>query len=256
MTISEVAISPPASRVPWRWLDRTLPGIAANLALDEALLLEAEDAGGPPTLRFWESPDWAVVLGASGRLKDEVFLDEVRADGVAIARRSSGGGTVVLGPGALNLAVVLPRTAAPDLETVEATQRYVLGRVAEALRGLHPAVEVLGSGDLTLGGRKFAGSAQRRLRQHVLVHATILYRFPIARVARYLRQPKRQPAYRCDRSHDDFLTNLERPRAVIVEAARAAWSAESTPEPAEIPEGRVRQLVLAKFADRAWVERF
>lgn len=236
-----------------RWLDRTLPGIAANLALDEALLIEAEDAGGPPTLRLWESPDWAVILGASGRLHDEVVPEAIQADGVPIARRTSGGGTVVIGPGALNLAVVLPRAAAPELETVEAAQFYVLGRLADALRGLGSAVEVRGSGDLTLGGRKFAGSAQRRLRHHVLVHTSILYRFPIDRIDRYLRTPSRQPAYRLGRTHAEFLTNLELPRAAIVATARAAWSAD---QPAEVPEERVRQLVESRLGDRNWIERF
>src|SRR5207244_3435454 len=83
-------------------------------------------------------------------------------DGVAIARRASGGGTVVIGPGTLNVAVVLPAAAAPGLGAVDVAQAYVLGRIARALRGRGPAVELLGSGDLTLDRRKFAGSARPR----------------------------------------------------------------------------------------------
>ena len=47
-------------------LDLTLPTLADNLALDEALLLQAE-AGGPEALRFWEWPSYAVVIGAGGK---------------------------------------------------------------------------------------------------------------------------------------------------------------------------------------------
>ena len=198
----------------------TLPGTAANLALDEALLIEADAAGrAVATLRIWEPDEVAVVLGASGRWRDEVKVEACRADGVAIARRSSGGGTVVIGPGTLNVAVVLPATAAPGLEGVVAAQAYVLGRIAAALRACGPAVEVLGSGDLTLGGRKFSGSAQRRLRTHFLVHATILNRFPLECVERYTHLPRRQPAYRENRSHDDFLVNLEMDRTRLVQTS-------------------------------------
>src|SRR5919107_773807 len=76
------------------YLDLTLAGIAANLALDEALLIEAEE------------------LGSSCRWRDDVRVDECLADGVALARRTSGGGTVVVGPGTLNVTVVLPNDAA------------------------------------------------------------------------------------------------------------------------------------------------
>ena len=74
-----------------------------------------------------------MVLGASGRLKDEVRVEACRADGVAIGRRSSGGGTVVIGPGALNFAVVLPIDASPELATVDRAQGYILGRTARAI---------------------------------------------------------------------------------------------------------------------------
>ncbi len=33
--------------------DLTLPGVAENLALDEALLIEADEGRGPPLVRFW-----------------------------------------------------------------------------------------------------------------------------------------------------------------------------------------------------------
>ncbi|HEX8202655.1 MAG TPA: lipoate--protein ligase family protein, partial [Isosphaeraceae bacterium] len=158
----------PGVAAPLRWLDRTLPGVEANLALDEALLVAAEEQGAGSVVRLWELPGLAVVLGASCRRAEAVRLELCRAEGVPVARRSSGGGTVLLGPGALNVAVVLPRDAAPGLGAVDVAQHFVLERIAAAVRALGPSVEVLGSGDLTLRRRKVAGSAQRRLRRHFL----------------------------------------------------------------------------------------
>lgn len=239
-----------------RYLDLTLPDIASNLALDEALLVAAEEREAGPSLRTWESSTLAVVLGASGRLHEDVRVEACQDDGVDIARRASGGGTVVIGPGALNVSVVLPTDVAPGLTAVDVAQNYVLSRLAESIRAQGPAVEILGLGDLTLDLRKFSGSAQRRLRHHFLVHASILYDFPLHLVPRYTGLPRRQPSYRGQRTHEDFLTNLPLARQNLLDAITGAWlPAHRPPELMAPPEDLVRDLRAAKFADPAWVER-
>lgn len=238
-----------------RFLDHTDGAIARDLAIDEALLLDAEGRGAGPVLRVWE-PELAVVLGASGRTSEDVEVGRCRADGVPIARRSSGGGTVLVGPGALNVTVVLPADFAPGLDAVDASQRYVLERFAGAIRRRGPRVEVLGHGDLTIDGRKFAGSAQRRLRRHFLVHVSLLWGMSPETVARYLRPPKRQPAYREGRPHESFLTTAGLGRDELRAAVLDAWPPSADPpELATFPEDLVRRLVTEKFADPAWIER-
>lgn len=237
-----------------RFLDHAYPKIDANLALDEALLIEAEERGGGPVLRVWEFDRLAVVLGASGRIKEDVAVDLCRADGVAIARRSSGGGTVVVGPGALNVTVVLGVDFAPELYAVDTAQAYVIRRFADAIGRAGSAVEVRGLGDLTVDGRKFAGSAQRRLRRTVMVHASILYRRELIEpIVRYTRLPARQPEYRAGRDHGSFLTYVDLSRDELISAIRSAWP--SSGGPVIIPEDSVGRLVREKFGDPAWVER-
>ena len=65
-----------------------------------------------------------------------------------------------------------------------------------------------GTSDLALNDRKFSGNAQQRKRTHLLHHGTLLYAFATEPLARYLKPPPRQPAYRAGRSHADFVTNL------------------------------------------------
>ena len=246
--------------MPWpdlHFLDATLPGAPANVALDEALLDEAEARGGPSVLRVWELDHLAVILGASCRLIENVKVRACRADGVEVARRSSGGGTVVIGPGALNVSVVLPIDAAAELKAVDSAQKFVLGRTLEAIRlaGV-PGAEMLGSGDLTLDGRKFSGSAQRRLRRFLLVHASLLYDFPLDAIDRYTPMPPRRPAYRGDRPHAEFVVNLPLPRDRLIEAIRGAWLPRDRPETlAEVPEARLRALIEGKFSKADWIER-
>jgi lipoate-protein ligase A len=237
-------------------LDLTLPTVEENLAYDEALLIEADQGWAGAVLRFWEMPTYAVVLGASRRMVRDVVVEHCRADGVPIVRRSSGGGTVLIGPGALNVTVVLPGSMVPELGAVDTAQAYVLGRMAQALRAIEPEVEVCGSGDLAIAGRKFSGSAQRRLRTWFLVHLSILCGFPLERVDRYLRQPDRRPEYRRDRPHGEFLRNLMHGRTIVAAAIRSEWCPADPPPPtSDVPEALLKTLLSERFANRSWVER-
>jgi lipoate---protein ligase len=220
------------------------------------MLIEADERRGPPLVRFWEPDDYAVVLGASRRLRAEVHVDACKADGVPIFRRSSGGGTVLIGPGTLNVTVILPETAGPELSAVDAAQQHVLGRLARSIREAGAPVDVLAHGDLVLGDRKCGGSAQRRLKHWFIVHCSILYDFPIERIDRYLAIPRRQPEYRQGRDHRDFLSNLGLPRNILMDAIggdriRRPGSAGAP----TMPPALLKSLMLEKFANRAWIER-
>jgi lipoate-protein ligase A len=234
-----------------RWLDLTLATAEENLALDEALLLEAEAGRAGEVLRLWEWPTSAVVLGSGCKLADDVDDDACRADGVPILRRSSGGGTVLLGQGCLCFSLVLSFTRSPELADIRPSYRVILARVAEAL-GI-PEVEQAGISDLAIAGRKFSGNAQQRKRHHLLHHGTILYAFDLARVGRYLRPPPRQPEYRGGREHGAFIRNLEIGRQRLAAGLRQAWEVDE--EVAEWPAAEVRRLVAEKYATRTWSQR-
>src|SRR5829696_211553 len=109
-----------------QFLDLTLPAAADNLALDEALLLEAEAGRGGEVLRLWEWPSPAVVLGSGCVLRDDVDEETCAADGVPVLRRSSGGGTVLLGRGCLLYSLVLSQDRAPELGTIRSSYAYIL----------------------------------------------------------------------------------------------------------------------------------
>jgi lipoate-protein ligase A len=231
--------------------------LAENLALDEALLIEADAGRAQPLIRLWYPQEYAVVMGASCRIADDVFLESCRADGVAVFRRSSGGGTVVVGPGVLCVTVFLPENAAPGLSRVDLAHDHVLERIAAAIRTAGVSAGVLGRGDLSLDGRKFGGSAQRRLKTWFMVHCSILYDFPIERIARYLKIPRRQPEYRAGRSHQDFLVNLPLNRHELEAAIRNTFSPSEIELPApSVPPLLVQSLLSEKFLNREWIERF
>jgi len=238
------------------YLHLTLGTPEENLALEEALLDEAEDdATQTNVLRVWESTSRFVVLGSGCRFQRDVREEACRADGVPILRRASGGGTVLLGPGCLNFCVVLAYARAPALETIDGAFAFVLARVRAALGQIGLDVEQRGISDLVYQGRKVSGSGQRRRRRNVLVHGTLLYGFDVGLIERYLPLPipKRRPAYRRDRSHREFVGNLPVDPKVLHTALRAAWDADKAR--GSWPVDRISCLVRERYTSRRWLYR-
>ena len=233
------------------FVDFSPPSTAAQLALDEALLDLREKEPGDGFLRFWEPSGPCVILGRTNSAEREVRLDRCRALGIPLFRRSSGGGTVVQGPGCLNFSLVLNTSADKRLLSAATTNGYVLGLnggVIGALTGEN--VRVSGSSDLTIGGRKISGNAQRRRLRALLFHGCILLDFDVALVEEILPLPSRQPAYRDGRSHTDFLRNLRVPADALKSALRSSWGADLTAT--GLPLDEMERLVRERYLNPSW----
>jgi lipoate-protein ligase A len=187
---------------------------AANLALDELLLNRQEEG-----LRFWECSQPVVVVGRSGRIEEQVRVDECEADGVDVLRRSSGGGAVVLGPGCLNYSLVFSLERRPRWHNVRQSVREILSRMSNAL-----GAEICDPSDLAWQGKKVSGNAQRRTAGVFLHHGTLLYDFDPELAGRYLLEPTRQPEYRGGRAHAQFLGNLPLSAQDIQNRVREVWA--------------------------------
>jgi lipoate---protein ligase len=234
-----------------KWIDLSLPTPAENLALDEAILLAAEQGTGAEVLRVWESELPCVILGAGCTLAADVNEAACAADDVPLLRRGSGGGTVLLGRGCLLYSLVLAYARAPEMRSIGSSYCHILNRICQALAvpGLRPA----GISDLAANSLKVSGNAQQRKRQHFLHHGTLLYAFEAANVGRYLRMPARQPEYRQQRLDTGFLTNLPLTREEITGRLRREFGADRELE--EWPVEAVRQLVASKYGTDEWTRR-
>jgi len=236
-----------------RYLDLTLPGAAENLALDEALLEEAEsDDSAAETLRLWEPARPMVVLGRSSKIEDEVDLDACRELEIAVLRRVSGGAAVLAGPGCLMYALVLSCRLRPGLRSAGRAHQFVLGAIAAALRPLLPEVVCRGISDMAIGQQKFSGNSLRLKRDHLLYHGTLLYDFPLELIGHCLKAPPRQPEYRSGRSHREFLANLPVPRASICHTLMTAWEAHHLCD--DWPQQQTARLVAEKYRQPKWNE--
>lgn len=242
-------------------LDLTLPTPAENLACDEALLNWAESGGGE-ALRFWESREHFVVVGYANRVETEVDTAARAARKIPIFRRCSGGGTVLQGPGCLNYSLVLQIASHSPLANIASTNQFVMERnckaVQSAIGNQQPAISVRGHTDLALVTRhsppvtpmKFSGNSQRRHKNALLFHGTFLLDFDLALVNELLRMPSKQPDYRGNREHRDFLTNLNVSADRLKSALARIWNADE--EMWDFPDDAVRQLAAGKYSTTKW----
>lgn len=233
-----------------KWLSHTFKSPAANLACDEALLDIAEAAGGPEVLRLWQPRDHFVVLGLSNQAATEVKLGACRQRQIPVLRRFSGGGTVLQGPGCLNFSLILRIKPGP-LESITSTTRFILERHKELFSNLTQSpVSIEGTSDLTVNHQKFSGHAQRRKRRAVLFHGSILLGADLELMQMLLRLPSLRPAYRNNRAHNRFLTNLKLSPDAVSAALKKAWGATEVLK--QLPDDSIESLVRTRYATDTW----
>ncbi len=237
-----------------KYADLTLPSPAANLACDEALLERCAE-GTDEVLRVWESPTPFIVVGYANAVALEVHLDACRKRNVPVFRRCSGGGTVLQGPGCLNYALCLQIEEDSPLASITGSNRYIMEKHRQLFETLlQRPVDLQGHTDLALAGRKFSGNAQRRKRRSLLFHGSFLLALDLPLMGELLPMPSKQPDYRGDRSHADFVCNVPLSASVIRKGLRAVWNAHETL--GTPPNDSIQRLVREKYSRDDWNFRF
>jgi lipoate-protein ligase A len=173
------------------------------MAVDEFLLSRIEKEGGAPVLRLYSFDPPAITLGYHQKAEKAIDLGAAFADGLDVVRRITGG-RALLHDGELTYSV----TAAmgpPFGKGLSDTFESIAGVIVEALRALgidaalgsakHVSVESSMSSpclvstsrhEITAGGLKISGSAQRRTGGAFIQHGSILLRSGSERIERYL----------------------------------------------------------------------
>jgi lipoyl(octanoyl) transferase len=186
--------------------DPALPGIVL-MDEDQRLLEEADRGNLVPTLRLYE---WNVPTISLGYHQDANVLDEGRlSDGGMPWVRRPTGGAAVLHSEELTYAIIIPLPHSGL--TSSHVQELASKAIADGLRAIGVPADVDARGEplsslpnrtscfvrtsrweVTSGGRKIVGSAQRKLPNAILQHGSILIGNDHLRIADFLKLPCEQ----------------------------------------------------------------
>lgn len=253
-----------APEVRWRILVTPPFDGVANMALDEALLHRARDAGHA-VLRVYSWGRPTLSLGRNQTARGRYDAGRAAALGIDVVRRPTGG-RAVLHHREITYSVAAPVGLLGSLaESYHAINRLLLdglqrlgvdAREAEPsgaapLPGVSPCFETPVAGEITMRGRKLVGSAQVREDGALLQHGSILVDDDQSLAATLLLRPVAPPP--APATLRDALGRAPAP----AELARALAAALGDPEPLALDDSleRAAGALRARYADPAWTWR-
>ncbi|HEX8946379.1 MAG TPA: lipoate--protein ligase family protein [Gemmatimonadaceae bacterium] len=256
-------------RQTWRLLVTPPANGAENMALDEALMDRARETGDW-VLRIysWSAP--TISLGRNQSARGRYDLDRIQTLGLGVVRRPTGG-RAILHDREITYSVTAPVGDAGDLhESYHRINRLLL----HGLRSLGVAATVANpttrsaaptmapcfnepsAGELTLDGRKLAGSAQWRSADALLQHGSILVADDQSLLATLARDGQRgipAPATLTDALGE--APELSDVAAALADAVRNLEDADAT-ELVVDDELRARASALVvRYLDAEWTWR-
>ena len=165
----------------------------------------------------------AIIFGlGDGKRPDSLcHVERARNDGVSLVKRFSGGGTVYVDQGTVfltficNANIALGNPLMTDPNTTLVYPRPIMewtgliyGGAFDRLLGCDHQF-ILQENDYVFGVKKFGGNAQSISKDRWVHHTSLLHEFDLDTMGKYLKLPNKQPEYRQDRGHDEFLCCLK-----------------------------------------------
>ena len=147
---------------------------AWNMAHDEFLLEGLQEQ----VFCLWRNAP-SVIIGLNQSAFAEVNLPYLRANGIQLARRVTGGGAVYHDLQNLNYSIAGPIRQMEDAFEL----------MPEALRRLGAPVERSGRNDLLVEGRKCSGYAKRLSKDRMMIHGTLMWDVDLQALTEALKVP-------------------------------------------------------------------
>src|SRR5699024_6860801 len=233
-----------------------------HMSLDEVLAADVAAGRRPPTLRFWERSEPAVILGGFQSVKNEVDLDRARELGVRVARRVTGGGAMFVEPGAfITYSLYAPADLVAGLSVVD-SYPFLDAWVLQALKELGIDAYYQPINDIASPIGKIGGAAQKRMNGAVLHHVTMSYDMDVDKMTQVLRIGREKISDKGTTSAGKRVDPLRSQTGMSRDAVNGRMSGtfrrmygltESDVTDDEI--GRARALVESKFGTDEWLYR-
>jgi len=249
----------------WRLITDDDVTASFGLAADDVLARRVGLGDSPPTLRLYTYRSHCALVGRFQRVENELHLDCCRARGIAVNRRPTGGGAILMGRDQLGVALMIPGHG----EDVYGRARERMARFAESL------VAALGKfgipaqfrrkNDIEVRGRKIAGlGISRAPGGGLLFHASLLVDLDVPLMLQVLRTPFEKISDKVIATAAGRITTIRRETATrisvdgvrhaVAAAFPAVFGAELIPGDFTAQERRaIAALEEEKYRTDAWV---
>ncbi|RLB30628.1 MAG: hypothetical protein DRG87_04550 [Deltaproteobacteria bacterium] len=250
----------------WRLFKNTEDTVstAVGLSIDDVLPLSLSTHGSPPILHLYTFRPSAIV-GKYQDIEAALRLDRCRARGIEFNRRSTGGGTVIMGPKvvALGLGIDIDKPGLRGgIGGIFKTLSTVLIRALEELgikAGFVP------KNDLEVGGKKIAGlSAALETDKAILFHSSLLVDFDIPLMLDIMNQP---PLKMSDKGYNCFsqrMTTIKEQLGHDIDMETVCGAIEASfrdtfgvalegDEPDKWENQRIQEFSQKRYTNPAWI---
>jgi lipoate---protein ligase len=205
---------------------------------------------------LWQSHD-TVVVGKHQNAMGEINYRHVRDNGIRVARRISGGGTVFHDKGNVNFTFIKNVSGPHEISFKRFTQPVV-----DALATLGITAVTSGRNDLLVDNRKISGNAEHVFKNRVLHHGTLLYNSDLENLGNAIRVVPGKYKSKAVQSNRSVVVNisefLENPPPIenfiqMILRYQLDSSDENRPFKIHEPEEEIiRKLSSEKFATWEW----
>ena len=250
----------------WRLFKNTSRPVstAEGLAMDDILPQSVSEHQSPPILHLYTFVP-SVIVGKYQDIEAALRLDRCRIRGIQYNRRSTGGGTVIMGPKVVALGFGINADYPGFNGGVGGIFRSLGQVLIKALEKFSIHSHFQPKNDLEVEGKKIAGlSAASETGKSLLFHTSLLVDFDIHLMADIMNTPLikiQDKGYNCF-SQRMTTVNQELGKEIsvktVMEAIQEAFEEqfeirfrEDTPD--EWEEGNIRGLIEKRYTNHQWI---
>ncbi len=251
----------------WRLITDDSVTASFGLAADECLAVRVGAGASEPTLRLYTYRSHCALVGRFQNLANEVRRDYCKSRGIAVNRRPTGGGAILMGADQLGVALTLPGAGDDSYSRARELMAQFSSGIVNGLGGLGVAASFRRKNDIEVKGRKIVGlGIYRAPKGGLLFHASLLVDVDIALMLGVLRTPFEKISDKEINTVADRITTVRREigreielnevRRRVAESYAAAFDVALKPGVFADDECRaIHALEREKYSTDEWVEQ-
>ena len=237
---------------------------AEGLAVDDTLPQSVAHNQSPPILHLYTFIPSAIV-GKYQDIESALKLERCRARGIEFNRRSTGGGTVIMGPTVVSLGLGINADYPGLKKGIGGIFESLSLALKKALKGLGIQAYFQPKNDLEVNGKKIAGlSASSETGTSLLFHTSLLVDFDIGLMTDIMNTPLikiRDKGYNCfSQRMTTIMQELKRkvPVGDVMEAVSKAFEEEfnilfKEDFPDEWENNTIQRLIEERYKTEEWI---